>query len=143
MSLVKLLRAGTLALGIAALACEAAPSPDPVGQGCKMDYDCKDDRYCVNGQCQGNGSIGNDVKNGQTVYTCESGAQMFVDLCCPKVGCGEKTYMDFFSSCKENEAADKMDVENVYACLDNLCASKLIVTRPEIELCYGFVDNGK
>ena len=141
MSLVNLVRSAVFsaALGVGSIYGVGCDASSGSSQYCASDKDCKGDRLCVKGVCEG--GAGSDV-GGQTQYTCESGAQMFVDLCCPKAGCEGKTYMDFFSSCKDNEAAGKMNVQSVYGCLNNLCSSKPIVTRKEIELCYGFVDDG-
>lgn len=128
MSLIRLLRAGTLVLGIAALACEAASNPQPTG--CQTDYDCKSDRYCVNGQCVGDGYSGSDSQNGQGEYSCESGAEMYVKLCCAreefpckgeKPGSAETPFQEAFEECSE-EIARGESMQEFFYCVSQQCA---------------------
>ena len=112
--------------GLAALVMGSCASEAGSPAYCSKDTECKVDRICVQGICVDNGSgEGSSVK-----YTCESGVQMYANLCCNNKGIcsikiGDNTYKEFISECNEDLNKEKGNysewVDFFFQCVNNVC----------------------
>lgn len=84
------------------------------------DSECKGDRICVEGYCQGN--TGNEGGSGG--YNCETGPKMFLETCCSYVSCEGKTYEELAANCRKSEQKG-YDVASFYACVEDACQRKV------------------
>ena len=118
-------------VALVGIACGSDSSSSP---SCAADTDCKGDRVCVDGKCEGYGSPGTpgDNSGSQTQYTCESGVDAFITICCPIINsntCGpyhpspsECSKSDFMQFCGEQQNIDSTFAQNYFSCAIDICS---------------------
>ncbi len=136
-------RVGYLVLGAALAFGQVYACGDE--EGCTTDMDCKDDRVCIDGYCQGgsdgNGNGGNGSGHGNdTEYTCESGVQMIIDLCCPRLDnvCDVTTYDSTYANCMEEiyHENNPLFPQAVFECYYDKCSGSFSpLSLDDLEEC--------
>ncbi len=103
-------------------------SSDPAS--CIKDTDCKGERLCEKNVCV------DKTSSNFTNYTCETGAKMYVDLCCGNVilngekGCSSKSgysiYQLVVGDCDSNDPTIEQRHLKFFSCVYPVCKDKYL-----------------